>query len=1168
MALYNNAHTLRLGKWQNYLFMSHGGIATLKEASERDQQLADENGGVNPMPSNRSICAFYGIGRDAPWPPFDPGRPRKDFEYEITRHSRIVGQRWIKLNQLVLGSEKVIQDTIVRLAEGDIKDKDGKTLSVEDYLRLSWEVTRDTYNKDQATDPGNLTTGFRLDPKGSITANRSTNLDIFALVFLTTQTMRESVKERGIVRNLDRYYPLYRNGANYMDDRKTLGEDLVDEEKFQNLRKPGPIKEGKTQFNINIEGFLEKHRASFLVPHINLLDLTNTVNLLLFIHHRARFLPREFSYVDRDGMYMGERTRMLFGAHEPTCIVVFKDFKDKDESGFPVKPLFHYVHKDWDTKRLGDHGIHRNRNLGFTGSAAWLTLQSQAITYTFLGNFCQHMLDLAKEKPVYDPLQSLTHRQMMVIENEAAQKIEEVRGDKHGENLDEIQALRQYEPTKEGFDYDRYHKLLAEQRDEAEQRIWFLFNDPHYFARKIIEEKEHHWDNLRVGYDEANPGSHIRRYYDDIKKRHDMYLDCMRNVVRRALFDFFIWHAILDALAAIKADEENHHRFERNEIKYVRGGKALRALNDESWQWGGDADRLTTNYKSVQRLIRIAASYIIFEFRKKAIHAASPHMRDVYCIPDANKKPADLLAPGYYNAPDIELNFRHQASPDERREVPRMVLELIENFISKPTSAMFVGVRNVTARIQRHFDECQDDEQTRSKFSDLIRDNIKGLHILSELVDYMDQHMSVGSFEHHMFETPNEDVTGGKSWEMLEHFGSYDILSLEGCTFDEEHVPPKRQERIFKFLDEIQGLKTGGESSYGAARGDIRRFGSSLLKGLIYPFGRKDSNLKYMYNDKSSFKVKTETLDRLSQRMGINEDQWPFDKDEKPWNALEDESQDVQKHYQSIWKELKEEMKQLTKRNEKNLKKPYAKNGKKGSNMFDFVTNEIEVAQAMMETSKRQMENGVKKRRAKKKTIERRRQEQDQARRRDLEAQDAEMRDAPSQDTAPATFFSSEHKDETAEEPTQEMDVDLVVKTETEPEPEPEPELDQPAISLPPPVAQTRPKIPLNNNCWQVWDAIFPANVVDAPKITFAQLDNALKKIGFELKSARGSHYNYGYVDGAEPFEDVTGLQLVRPHGNGGEHTKAPASVVAKWRYYIEARQLTLEKLEERYSRR
>ncbi|KAH7173571.1 uncharacterized protein B0J16DRAFT_276571 [Fusarium flagelliforme] len=1100
------------------------------------------------MPSNRRICAFHGIGRDAPWPPFDPGRCRKEFEYEIIRHSKIVGQRWKKLNQLVLGSEKVIQDTIVRLAQGDIKAKDGKVVSVEDYLKFSWQATRDTYNKDQATDPGNLTTGFRLDPKGSITANHKTKVKPF-----------------------DRYYPLYRNGANYMDDRKTLEEDLTDEEKFQNLRKPGSIKDGKTQFNINIEGFLEKHRASFLVPHINLLDLTNTVNLLLFIHHRARFLPREFSYVDRDAMYMGERTRILLGANDPTCRVVFKDFINNDESGFPVKPLFHYTHKEWDTERLGDLGIHRWKTLTFTGSAAWLTLQSQAITYTFLSNFCQHMLDLAKEKPVYDPLHSLTFQQILDIENEAAQKIEEVRGDKHGENLDEIQALRQYEPTTEGFDYDRYHKLLAEQRDEAEQRIWFLFNDPDYFARKIIEEKEHHWDNLRVGYDEANPGSYIRRYYNDMKKRHDMYLDCMRNVVRRALFDFFIWHAILNALAQLEEDKEKYHRFERNHIEYVRGGKSFCALNAEFWQ-GKDAERYITDYKSVQRVVRMAASYIIFEFRKKAIHAASPHMRDVYCIPDANKKPADLLSPGYYNKPDIELNFRHQVLPDERRQVPRMVLELIENFISKPTSAMFVGVRNVTARIQRHFDECQDDEQTRSKFSDLLRDNIKGLHILSELADYMDQHMYVGSFEHHTFTTSHEDITGGKSWEVFEHLDTYDILSLDGCTFGREHVPPKRQERIFKFLDEIQGLGTRDENSYGAARGDIRRFGSSLLKGLIYPFGRKDSNLKYKYNHKSSFEVKPETLDRLSQHMGIGENQWPFQDSEKPWNALEDDSQDVKKHYQGIWKELKEEMKQLSKKNEKSLKKPWNKNGKNGSNMFDFVTDEVELARAMMETSKRQMENGVRKRRAKKKTLERRRQEQDQARRRDLEAQDAEMRDAPSQDTTPTTFFSSEFKDETAEEPTQEMDIDPVVKPEIEPEPEsepePEPEPDQPAVSLPPPVAQTRPKIPLNNNCWQVWDAIFPANLADAPKITFAQLINALKKIGFELKFARGSHNHYGYVDGAEPFEGVTGFLFVKPHGDGGEHKKASDGMVQVWRHYIEVRKLTLEKLEERYSRR
>jgi hypothetical protein len=451
----------------------------------------------------------------------------------------------------VLGSEKVIQDAIIRLSQGDIKDANGKTLDIEHYLEVSWRVARDKYNTHHATEPGDMTSGFRLDPEGEITPNRSTDLDVFALVYLTSQSADNSRRDP----ERYRHDPLYRNGANYMDDRKAFDEALLSDEKFQRLRKPGPNNKGKIKFNINVEEFLEKHRASFLVPHINALDLTNTANLLLFIHHRGRWLPREFAYQDYDRMYLGACTRILTGACDPTCSIYFKKFTDKNEPGFPVKPMFLYQHQvsegEYD-ELLED--LARD-GMPLHGMGGWLILQSQAITCLFLTSFCEQMLHLAKSKRIDDPLNSMTYQQVANIEKAAGETINKILGDGH-ETLDEMEAIRQYELYYDGTDFTRYEHLFLKQRDEAEQHIKILFDEPDYFARKVIEEKEHHWDNLRVGYDEVKPGAYIHKYYDDTGMRHALYLDCMRTVLRRAFFGFFIWEAVRIAVGSLQYIED------------------------------------------------------------------------------------------------------------------------------------------------------------------------------------------------------------------------------------------------------------------------------------------------------------------------------------------------------------------------------------------------------------------------------------------------------------------------------------------------------------------------------------------------------------------------------------------------------------------------------------
>ncbi|OBS25561.1 hypothetical protein FPOA_06096 [Fusarium poae] len=1111
----------------------------------KDHLAADKDSTYNPMTSNRRLIQYHGYGIDSVFPPFDPGKSRKKFESELTRHSNLTGERWLRLNQLVLGSEKAIQDVIIKLSKGGFKDEKGKTLDIEHFLNISWEAARDEYNARHATDSGTLTSGFRLDPKGGMAPNRSTDLDVFSLVYLTCRPPEDASK------NLprERHYPVYRNGANYKGDTEIFWRALRDSS-FDGLAKPLKLSkdQNKLKFNEGVEEFQENIRASFLVPHINVLDLTNTFNLLTFIHNRARFLPEEFLYKDYDAMYTGASTRILTGACDPTCSIEFKTQGKDNDRAFPIKPLFHYQH-------LGDKWEQDITRVGqpFYGMGGWLIMQSQAITCLFLTNFCEQMLQLAaKKQPVDDFLSSLTHQQILDMEIEAGKTIEAIRGDRQVETVDDIEAIRQYELTYEGTNFARYEELLTKQRHEAEQHVSILFDDPDYFARAIIEEKEHHWGNLYTGYDDLRLDQHVHDYYKRTSLRHKLYLECMRAVLRRAFFEFFIWDAVWHALKDLKRYEDEKFKG-LSRVEYIRNGK--RRITWRSQISSDDDCEYLERHRVVQSLLRQAAAFFVFEFRKNAIHAASPSMRDTYCIPNADKKPADL-ADSFYTAPNIELQFLQQASNEERSQIPRIVLELIENFISNRTSSMFVGMRKTTSRILRYFEECESDEETSAKFSNLVRGNIKGLNILSEIVDHMDHHMPDAM---HLFHQIGDETKGigrvddtlcKQFTEALMQQNSYDLLALDGCAFETKHVPQKRMSRIYDFLDEIQGIGHRKEDSFAAARGDIKRFGSSLLKGLIFPLARKDRDLDYTLRFGNGFTVSQEALDRLTRHMRITEDQWPFVADEKPWYNLDQADAANPQHYKGIWKDLKEAMKKLSKKNEKKLKKP-GKTNSRPLNQYDFVADEVKLARTMADISKRQMQDCVTKRIKKKKTIDRRLRQQEEARQRRLAAQDA-----INQSVAPDVVLPPVAQDETGnvEELVQAMDIDQ----EAEPEPEEE---------TPPVVPDHDLRIPLKKGCWETLDAIVSDNPENKPRITYHNLAKALDAIGFEPKTKSGSHVTYGYQRGFPPFPDVTGLTIVKPHGSIGENANVPPPILRDWRHYIRERGLTLEKVEERYSR-
>ncbi|CAJ0550569.1 Ff.00g104990.m01.CDS01 [Fusarium sp. VM40] len=1176
-----------------------------------------------PMLSARQRCAQHGYGRESVWPPFDPGRPHEEFKEEMRKRGALVGQWWTKLNHIVSGKELEIQEAILKLTDGDTTDEDGNTLTIEHFLERSWELARDTYN-DEMPEPRNIESDFYLDPNGNITMTRSNDLDTFALDFSAAGQERERTTKK------DRFYPLYRHGGNYRDLRPEFDEAMLSDDKFQTLKKPRP-KPGPTQtnaytFNQDVEGIQRKQRASLLVPHINLEDLTNPLYLLKFIYYRARFFPKAFVKRDSNRTYLGKTTRLLCGACDPHCFVHFEDFGPTPEVETPptFQPVLMYKKEYAEMVAFNDRKkLYRLQSSGmlYGSMEAWLLMQTQVITYLFLTKFCQQMLNLAKEKEV-DPYSSLSADERLKIKTMAKRGIDYLQAEHYPETWQDVDSTRQYELDSEGIEFKRYIGILATKKLDAEEHISRLFDEPDYFVNLIMEQKERHWTNIRNEYGSEDRGHHIRLYETDAV-RHDLYLDCTRNVLRRAFFEFFIWNTISEALH----DLESFYLKVINEAAPANSGNASTGNANPSllMPCGGPlgTDQWDKRHREVQILVRHAAAFFVFEFRKRAIHAASQSTRDIWHINAFGGPNTKYLnkVHEYYDSQDIPLKIRDQTMKSERLQPSRMVAELIENFISNKSSSMYVGMRKTTSRILRHIEDCEGEDEEEKTFSGLIKTTLSGLNVLADIAEHLSLIKPHNLGRRRM--TDKWELEHRRIYsDMLEKYSSYDILALGDCSLP--HMPAKRRERVYRFLDEMQGYGKKPEESFGKAKTDIKRFGASILKTLIVPLN--EGNVEHCCNKwgkldpedpkkpkkpedklKPVFQADDKVLERLRTHMGINENDWVFSNNEQPEDAQAQDSKEEREESKEIWLDLRKILSKRQKEYKNAWKKKLQGKQYVQTDQFDFIADEVSRFKAIDSIRKHRYEKGQQKRR------EKRRQRLQREKQLNSEPGYVDMRDAPLQQAA-ATAPTEKNTgdlglDEDTEMPatgTEDLGAgenpvlpatgtgdleaveDLVLPAigELQLEPQPQPVQQQPPDQTPPAQPQSplvapdgRPKGILNNHCWDAWRRVLVGDIryttrtgqrgkQKLPDIRWQAMEDAIKAIGFNVLPGGGSHHRYIHTAGCRWPESVASAFVInRPHGKGANRP-IPDRQIVKWRGFLAHRNLTFDLVKAWYRQR
>ncbi|KAF9768591.1 hypothetical protein IL306_014064 [Fusarium sp. DS 682] len=967
-----NYHVKWLGKNYKLGDPTHRLIvdADLEAFAREEHSRAEAEGHTQPLISGRALCAFHGYGRNSVWPPVDPGTPIDKLQEKFTLSHDFVQFEWFRLNELVVTKEREIQETIINLTDGKIKDQNGTTLRLQDYLEHSWEVTRASFNVKYVANCaksglGYMESDFSLDPEGQINPNHSSDLDVFAQEYLRNVRVNFQSTMNGKPRVFDekRQYPLYRHAANYHDDRQALEDAIMDDAKVRLLEKPDPETSmedsEQVSYNFDVEDLLRKKRARFLVSHINQEDLSIPLNLLMFIHYRARLLPIEFVIQDNNRMHLGRQVSILSGACDPWYYTGFfwpaDEQYEKQEHKDTIGPKLMPV---WSWNGNADPRFKKAQSAGilFGSMEAWLILQSQAITYLFLATFCKEMLDLAKPKEIRDHINEISKEEILEIETSAAERIKMLKGKKGAESMQDIASLRQYEPNSTVLDLETYRTKLKKKCTEAEEHIKKLFDNPIYLTEYIMEQKDHHWTNICEDLSTHLPNEHIQNYPDK-DLREVLYRSCMRSVLRRAFFEFFIWDAVNKALEDLATFEQNKFPESPN-MKNCRRCRLTitpRSINCTEKV----RDLYLTKHRELQELIRHAAAFFVFEFRKEAIHAAYEPMRNIYRTTRKPEYKNEWLIREYYDSEDIMLGFQEQAQDSGREQRHRIVAELIENFISNKHSSMYVGIRKTTAKVKRHIEAYNNDAETKVKFSPLISRTIDGLDLLADVAEHLELVPGV-HLQMNEWSKESEEECRKTFSKMLQKFSSYDLLALDNCDFQDQHVPNKRTHRIFRFLDEVQELplESAQEKSFGKAKGDIKRFGASLLRGLIYPLNNKDHKLRYRrktwgfqfakdHGRGTVFPADEKALERLTKCIGITKEQWPFAKNEaildlepeatynpqktsaeienpnlKAWISLQKAMSERRRIQREKFKKQREKLKKLKKRYQEEIQPP------------------------------------------------------------------------------------------------------------------------------------------------------------------------------------------------------------------------------------------------------
>ncbi|UKZ83131.1 hypothetical protein TrVFT333_010934 [Trichoderma virens FT-333] len=877
-----DAHDIYLGKNRRLadpvFFPAPGRAALMIEREQKALALEMEAEPDGPRKMTRDFMSQWGWGYLIRYPPGGPNPRLEDYEKCMDAMAADVQETWDKIQRLVRNHEDDIQRWILDSYMSLENEEPLTNSSPYASMTSSWHPTVAAFNNchpDISTfmEPKSIESDFHIKIPDS---NASL---LFPFIFINRYFSASAMTQVGDIR--DHHTVFYKHPYNFYDSRLPRNWPHEYEPELTVVTNP----QAEANWPKSRE-FYKQKRLTFLAPHIASSDLLEPGRLFSLIHSRGRQHPSVFAKKDNDMTYIGRRTNYLTGPLIANRMVSFdisqsgsvKSYRPKLWKGWTNRPDDELSAED---KEEYDDLWHRGQL--FAPSEAWIMLQRQRVTYYYLW----HLLTSICDKMKLDP----SARLALKSHKEQSEVLSNVRT-----------MMSKEHHLKDWFDFARnqpsllpptqispiYFTELQSTMEEAEESIRKLFNDPGFFFDMVYELREHHWGNIGMKSDEKSPdevdqySAYVEQYTNE-QTRHMLYYDLIRGVVRRHIFEFYMWHSIYTRLREFESKmKETFPDYGKEDYSDTDGTNRAQQppvfLSDKMKQKHA---KLAEEYMSLVVLIRYHAIFFVNEFRKKGIHAGSPTMSHlVYSIGPPQEEIQDRacnIQKKHYYAPDLKYRSKTRDKKFNINKLEKDVLKVsvfdaIETFIVDPLNCTNCGIKEAVRYLQEVRQVTEDKRE--GIFTELIADTIYSLDILTSLADHLESLWPV-----------MDRIGGGVINETArrKYFdqGSRDI-SINFLHFDEfdfDKIPRERMNRLFLFFDELQGFAR--ESiSMGHAKYDLKRFGASLLRDYIYPHNEQFGGLK----------ANEEAISRLEKAMGVSGTDYMYKPKEKPFNLDQEEA--------------------------------------------------------------------------------------------------------------------------------------------------------------------------------------------------------------------------------------------------------------------------------------
>ncbi|KAL6863626.1 hypothetical protein J3F83DRAFT_767246 [Trichoderma novae-zelandiae] len=1109
------AHAIYLGKNRRLadpVFMPAPGD-TAPYMAEAQLSMAHEVDVRPDGPLNlvQKIMYTWGAGTLYRFPPGGPAPVLNDYEKAMNAMAAEVYNLWDNIQRLIRNHEDDIQLWVMEAYPRPEEDVENNRLIK--LLRGSWHPTVRDFNNGHPDirmfmENQDVESDFQIEvPDYKVPRKFPFS---FVNQFFSKARHVDRVNEPA---DRDAYVAMYRVPVNFYDHREPQDWPYGTE--------PEHCDDNGDMYNHpNSRAWYKRNRVSFLVPDLTCNELANPIRLLSFIHARGRQHPSLFAKIDNDTTYIGRRTTQLTGPFIANRMVSFHHSGPDSTRGYRPR-----LWKGWggnpgrgQQAAVEEYDDLWHRGQLFGTSEAWIMLQSQRTTYLYLWNL---LTGIATDLKMH-PLSSLTPRppqEQSLVFTTARERVDSMQGRFLNHWLHFTRQQPFLSPPTEIN--SRYLRELQNKVEIAEAHVQELFSDPGYFFDRVEELRDHHWAHIGMKNDEKHPddcdekASYLEKYTDE-QTRHGLYFDLIRGVLRRSIFEFYMWHSIHSRLLEFEnAMKEEFADYGKKDDSDSDGTDMLQQpplflSAKQKLKHNSVSDK----YLALVVMLRYHAVFFVNEFRKKGLHAGSPTLRDmVYSVgPVQNPTPSRLcnIVKEHYGAPDLKHRSKLRApwlqlnKTAGDNHIRFFLFEAIDTFVANPLDSTNTGIRDAAAFLQEMSQSSS--ELIKELFTELLDDTIDGLDLLSSLADHLE------------YLWPAMDVVGGadatevdrrKWFDMGSKDVSINFLNFDAFDFDDK-VPSKRLKRLFLFFDELQGFKKESVS-VGHAKGDLRRFGASLLCKLIYPLN----------NEAKGNKANQEAIARLERAMNVTGAEYIYHERENPFNLDEEEAGygvtvslvSQPESYRNIAAHEKQLVKERRKKRD-------------------------EAIERLLEPSKE--EQAKAKKREKKKA-----RRKDKARRRKLASgepvsddddgnEDEEMADVP-QPKAPA------QNDPRWEESLHSMLTQYLlppipetrVFSVSEPQAAPAPSFSDSFQPLPK-APDGRPKRIMKKREWATLEAIYGVHGSANAAVSYAQMRAMMGALGYDEVGRGGSHMSYSRADGRWPHGALPKgetIQLARTHG-------------------------------------